>query len=215
MSPPQLINNSGQYGEFVLVQSNPKLGADARMDDWSHNAVTWAVTAHEARPGHELQYARLVEDGVSIARATFAFNSANAEGWGLYAEALVHPFLPMEAQLFSLFSRSVRAARMFLDPMVNTGQLSRDEAAAFLENQLALSPAMAASEADRYSYRLPGQATAYYYGYGKLMSLRTELELRLGDRFDLRTFNDFVLKQGVLPPEMLREAVLGHFIAAE
>lgn len=212
MRPPQLINNTGQYGEFVLVQSNPNLGPEARMDDWSHESITWALTAHEARPGHELQFARLVEDGVSIARANFAFNSANAEGWGLYAEALVHPFLSQEAQLFSLYSRLMRAARMFLDPMINTGQLTRDQAAAFLEEQAAFSPAMAASEADRYTYRMPGQATAYYYGFSKLMGLRTEIELRLGNSFDLRAFNDFILEQGLLPPEMLREAVLAHFV---
>ena len=67
MSPPQLINNTGQYGEFVLVQSNPALGADAVMDDWSHDAITWALTVHEARPGHELQFASLVENGTSLA----------------------------------------------------------------------------------------------------------------------------------------------------
>jgi hypothetical protein len=212
MNPPQLINNTGQYGEFVLVQKNPALGPDAQMDDWSHDAITWALTAHEARPGHELQFTRLVEDGVSIARARYAFNSANAEGWGLYAESLVHPYLPLEAQLFSLYSRWMRAARMFLDPMVNTGKLTRDEAAAFLEDQVALSPAMAASEADRYAFRMPGQATAYYYGYQRMLSLRTELELRLGADFDQRAFHDVVLEQGLLPPELLRAAVLEHFL---
>ncbi|MFT7286208.1 MAG: hypothetical protein ACI87W_000312, partial [Halieaceae bacterium] len=133
MSPPQLINNTGQYGEFVLVQSNPALGADARMDDWGHDAITWALTAHETRPGHELQFARLVEDGTSIARAIYAFNSANVEGWGLYAEFIVHQFLGEEAQLFSLFSRQMRAARMFLDPMVNLGLLQPEEAVRFMQ----------------------------------------------------------------------------------
>lgn len=212
MSPPQLIDNSGQYGEFVLVQRNPALGPEAQMDDWTHDAIIWALTAHEARPGHELQFARLVEDGVSIARAQFAFNSANAEGWGLYAEALVHPYLPLEAQLFSLFSRWMRAARMFLDPMINTGQLTRDEAATFLEEEMVLSPAMAASEADRYTYRMPGQATSYYYGFRKLMALRTLVELRQGEAFHQRRFHDFVLEQGLLPPEMLRDAVIEEFL---
>ncbi len=55
---------------------------DAIMDDWSHEAITWALTVHEARPRHELQFASLVENGTSLARAMFAFNSANAEGWG-------------------------------------------------------------------------------------------------------------------------------------
>jgi uncharacterized protein (DUF885 family) len=215
MSPPQLINNTGQYGEFVLVQKNPNLGDKAVMDDWSHDAITWALTAHEARPGHELQFARLVEDGTSIARAVYAFNSANVEGWGLYAESIVHPYLSEEAQLFSLFSRQMRAARMFMDPMINTGQLTADEASRFMQEEMALSLPMAESEANRYAFRMPGQATAYYYGYTKMLALRTELELRLGDAFNERDFHDFVLRQGLLPPDLLREATLAHFAPAD
>jgi len=212
MRPPQLINNTGQYGEFVLVQSNPALGEDAQMDDWSHDAITWALTVHEARPGHELQFTSLVENGTSLARSVYAFNSANVEGWGLYAESIMHEHLPLEAQLFNLYTRIMRAARMFLDPMVNTGQLTPDEVITFLTEQLALSLPMATSEADRYSFQAPGQATAYYYGYMQLMGLRTELEVRLGDDFNQREFHDFVLLQGLLPPELLREAVLEHFV---
>ena len=212
MRPPQLINNTGQYGEFVLVQSNPALGEDAQMDDWSHDAITWALTVHEARPGHELQFTSLVENGTSLARSVYAFNSANVEGWGLYAESIMHEHLPLEAQLFNLYTRIMRAARMFLDPMVNTGQLKPDEVVTFLTDQLALSLPMATSEADRYSFNAPGQATAYYYGYMQLMGLRTELEVRLGDDFNQREFHDFVLLQGLLPPELLRAAVLEHFV---
>ncbi|MCB1680115.1 MAG: DUF885 domain-containing protein [Halioglobus sp.] len=211
MRPPQLIDNTGQYGEFVLVQSNPSLPGDALMDDWSHDAITWALTVHETRPGHELQFASMVENGTSLARALFAFNSANAEGWGLYAEAVMHPYLPLEAQLFSLYTRLLRAARMFLDPMVNTGQLTTQATVQFLTGQLAMSLPMASSEAERYAFRLPGQATAYYYGYMNLMRLRTEVELALGDSFDQRAFHDFILAQGLLPPDLLREAVLQEF----
>ncbi|GAB3276487.1 DUF885 domain-containing protein [Parahaliea aestuarii] len=211
MSPPQLIDNTGQYGEFVLVQSNPALGPEAQMDDWSHDAMTWALLVHEARPGHELQFSRLVEDGTSLARAIYAFNSANAEGWGLYAESIMQPYLPLEGQLFDLYTRLMRAARMFLDPMVNTGQMSRDEAENFLVEQTALSRPMASSEADRYAFRLPGQATSYYYGYVRLMRLRTEVEIALGDDFSALEFHDFILKQGLLPPALLREAVLQQF----
>jgi Bacterial protein of unknown function (DUF885) len=211
MSPPQLIGNTGQYGEFVLVQRNPALGEDAVMDDWSHDAITWALTVHEARPGHELQFARLVEDGTSLARAIFAMNSANAEGWGLYAESIMQPYLPLEGQLFNLYTRLMRAARMFLDPMVNTGQMTRDEAVDFLVEQTALSRPMASSEGDRYAFRAPGQATSYYFGYVSLMRLRTEVEIALGDAFEPRAFHDFVLRQGLLPPDLLRQAVLAHF----
>lgn len=216
MSPPQLVGNTGQYGEFVLVQKNPALeGDDSRMDDWSHDSVTWALTVHEARPGHEMQFASLVENGTSLARSTYAFNSANVEGWGLYSEAIMMEYLPLEGQLFTLFARLQRAARMFLDPMVNLGLLTPEDAVDFMVNQVGLSKAMASSEADRYAFLAPGQATAYYYGYRNLERLRTEVEMALGDRFKQRKYHDFLLQQGLLPPELLRQAVLQEFVPAQ
>ncbi len=215
MSPPQLIGNTGQYGEFVLVQNNPAAGEDSQMDDWSHDAMTWAMTVHEARPGHELQFASLVENGTSLARTTYAFNSANVEGWGLYSEAIMLEYLPLEGQLFTLFARLQRAARMFMDPMVNLGLMTPEEAINFMINQIGLSHAMASSEADRYAFRSPGQATSYYYGYRNLQRLRTEVEMELGDRFNQRKFHDFVLEQGLLPPDLLRKAVLEDFVPTQ
>ena len=216
MSPPQLVGNTGQYGEFVLVQKNPSLeGDESQMDDWNHDAITWALTVHEARPGHEMQFASLVENGTSLARSTYAFNSANVEGWGLYAEAIMLEYLPLEGQLFTLFTRLQRAGRMFMDPMVNTGQLTPEAATDFMVNQIGLSRAMAKSEADRYAFLMPGQATAYYYGYRNLERLRTEVEMALGDRFDQRKYHDFILKQGLLPPDLLRQAVLEDFVPAQ
>ncbi len=212
MSPPQLIDNTGQYGEFVLVQTNPGMQGEAQMDDWGHNAITWSLTVHEARPGHELQFASLVENGTSMARAIYAFNSANAEGWGLYSESIMQEFLPLEGQLFALYTQIMRAARMFIDPMVNTGQMTPQQAVSFLTEQLGLSAAMANSEAERYAFRLPGQATSYYYGFINLMRLRTEVEVALGAKFKQRDFHDFILQQGLLPPDLLREAVLAHFV---
>jgi len=216
MSPPQLVGNTGQYGEFVLVQKNPSLeGDDGQMDDWNHDAITWALTVHEARPGHEMQFASLVENGTSLARSTYAFNSANVEGWGLYAEAIMLEYLPLEGQLFTLFTRLQRAARMFMDPMINTGQLTPEAAIDFMVNQVGLSKAMAKSEADRYAFLAPGQATSYYYGYRNLERLRTEVEMALGDRFNQRKYHDFILKQGLLPPDLLRQAVLEDFVPAQ
>jgi hypothetical protein len=58
--------------------------------------MTWSLTVHEARPGHELQFASMIESGVSQARGIYAFNSANVEGWALYAEAVMKEYLPLE-----------------------------------------------------------------------------------------------------------------------
>src|SRR5574337_152761 len=127
LDPPRLIGNTGEPATFVLPLANPNAPSGATMDDFTYDAITWALTAHEARPGHELQFARMLEAGVSIARAVFAFNSANVEGWALYAEALMKPYLPLDGQLAALQMRLMRAARAFLDPMIALGRITPED----------------------------------------------------------------------------------------
>ena len=208
MNPPRLVGNRGEVGEFVLPLQNPNAKSSDPVDDFTAEAAAWALTAHEARPGHELQFAAMVEGGVSLARAAFAFNSTNAEGWGLYAETLMIPYFPLEGQLFSLQLRLLRAARAFLDPMVNLGRMTPDEAKAFLMREVALSEPFAQQEADRYAFRMPGQAVSYFYGYTRLRELRLKAELALGPRFEQRRFHDLVIAQGLLPPKLLERTVM-------
>lgn len=212
LDPPRLLGNRGESATFVLPVKNVH-SKGLVFDDFNNDGVSWTLTAHEARPGHELQYAALVENDVPIARAHFAFNSANVEGWALYAETLVRPHLPLEGQLFSLQHQLMRAARAFLDPLVNQGKLSREDARRVLVDQVGLSEAMADQEIDRYSFRMPGQATSYFYGLTRLQELRVRTEIALGDAFDQRAFHDFVLAQGLLPPDQLAEAVQERFVA--
>jgi hypothetical protein len=215
LQPPRLIGNTGEYPIFVIPQlTQNEDGSWAQTDD-TYVAGSWTLTAHEARPGHEMQFSSIIESGVSITRALFAFNSANVEGWGLYAEAIVRPYLPLEAQLISLQYRLMRAARMFLDPMLNLGMITPEEAKALLLNDVAVGEGWAQNEVERYTYRMPGQATAYYYGYSKMQALRAQTELKLRDRFDQQAFHDFVLAQGLLPPHILKDAVMNEFVPGQ
>jgi len=124
----------------------------------------------------------------------------------------MQPYEPVEGQMFALQHRLLRAARAFLDPMVNLGLTTPERAAAVLRDEVVLSRAMVKQEVDRYTFNSPGQATAYYYGYMRLMQLRAQTELTLGPKFNRRKFNDFVLGQGMLPPDLLRKAVEADFV---
>jgi uncharacterized protein (DUF885 family) len=154
----------------------------------------------------------MVETGVSTARAVFAFNSTNVEGWGLYSEWMMFPFMPAEGQLISLQHRMMRAARAFLDPELQAGKITPAHAKAVLMNDVLLSGAMATQEVDRYTFRAPGQATSYFYGYTRLLELRRDVEKKLGAKFNAREFHDFILSQGLLPPPVLRAAVMERFV---
>jgi uncharacterized protein (DUF885 family) len=216
MDPPPLINNNGQRGQFVLTTGNPDASGKAeQFDDFTYKAAAWTLTAHEGRPGHELQFSAMVERGVSQARSLFAFNSVNVEGWALYAEAEMVPYEPLDGQLVALQLRLLRAARAMLDPMLNLGLTDRDTAFRVLTQDVALSKPMAKQEVDRYTFRSPGQAGSYFYGYSRILQLRAETEVALGPKFDRLAFNNFLLDQGLLPPDLLAKAVREQFIPAQ
>ena len=215
MHPPRLIGNTGEQGEFVLPLRIPSADGSKEegFDDFTFEAASWTLTAHEGRPGHELQFSSIIERGVSQARVLFAFNSVNVEGWALYTEAEMKPLEPLDGQLIALQHRLLRAARAFLDPGLQLGTIDRDAAFHVLEDEVVLSHAMALQEVQRYTFFAPGQAPSYFVGYSRLMELRTDVERTLGDAFDRASYHDFVLAQGLLPPSLLRKAVMAEYVA--
>ncbi len=213
--PAPLVNNTGQQGQFVLPIAVPNAaGKTLHYDDFNFESAAWTLSAHEGRPGHELQFTAMVERGVSLARSMFAFNSVNVEGWALYAEAEMVPYEPLDGQLIALQFRLLRAARAILDPMLNLGLTDRASAGKVLAEQVGFSEAMTKQELDRYMFNAPGQAGSYFYGYSRILELRMETELALGDRFDRLAFNNFLLDQGMLPPDLLAAAVREDFVGA-
>ena len=217
MVPPPFLHNTGQRGEFVLPLNIPAAngGTEDHYDDFTFDAVSWTLTAHEARPGHELQFDSMLEHGISLARALYAFNSTNVEGWGLYSEYIMEPYEPVEGQFETLQLRLLRAARAFIDPELQSGKLQPADAYRILEQDVVLSHAFAKEEVERFTYRTPGQANSYFYGYTKLLGLRHDTEAALGPKFNALKFHDFILAQGLLPPDLMRQAVEQEFIPSQ
>ena len=214
MQPPPMINNHGERGSFILPLGNPPNGSGNSevYDDFTCKACAWTLTSHEGRPGHELQFSAMVEHGVSLARSLFARNSVNSEGWALYSEYMMQPYEPPAGQMIALQMRLQRAARAILDPMLNLGLITRERAHDVMTDDVGLSEALTREELDRFTFRMPGQATAYFYGYIRLLELRAHVELAQGKAFNLKALNDFMLAQGVLPPDQLAEAVTTQFL---
>ncbi len=210
---PRLIGNTGEYPEFIVPKIQQNEDGTWPHSDYAFPAMMWTLSAHEARPGHEMQFTTMLRGGVTTARALFAFNSANVEGWALYAESIAKPYMPLDGQLISLKARLLRSARIWLDPMLNLGLTTPEEAKRVLMEEVVNDDLSAQTEIDRYTFRSPAQATAYYYGFEKLLGLRARTEMKLKDKFVAQEFHDFILAQGLLPPEVLDRAITNEFIA--
>lgn len=205
ISPPLLDPSERSLGQFVITP--PTKG----RIDFSFPEAILSLTAHETIPGHGLQYHVLNERGTSLARVWLAFNSVNIEGWGLYAEDLVFPYVNEETKFILLQRRLWRQVRMFLDPELNLGRISKNRVFEVFEKELGFSRPFAQSEYDRYAYIMPGQGTTYYYGYRKLVGLKNLLREKLGKTFTDKCFNDAVLSLGVLPLDEIHSRLMKTF----
>ena len=104
----------------------------------------------------------------------------------------------------------VESTQMRIDPGLQLGEIDREQAMRILTRDVVISEALAEQEVERYTSRSPGQATSYFCGYSRLLELRSDAERMMGERFDRREFNDLLLAQGLLPPRLLREAVMAE-----
>jgi uncharacterized protein (DUF885 family) len=164
------------------------------------------------RPGHELQHDAMVAHGVPFARVGFGLNIVNAEGWAVYSEGMIRPYMPPEARLISLQWLLLREARAFLDPELQAGKISTTEAVNILKKDVVLSDALANSEVQRYTIFAPGSAPSYFYGYSEFVQLRKDVERGMGSRFSEQEFHDFVISQGTIPVPLIRKAVFKQLV---
>lgn len=190
-----LVSKTNERAQFVIPTAEGQEG----IDDFTFSEAIIDLTAHEAIPGHAVQFHAMRERGVSYIRAWFASNSANTEGWGLYAEEIIYPHVSDEVKFIILQRRLWRMARMFLDPELNFGKIGYQRVEDVFVKELGFSKNWAQVEFDRYSFVYPAQAPSYYYGYKILMETKEKVKKKSDTIFDEKCFNDAVLDLGLLP----------------
>ncbi|HKU16032.1 MAG TPA: DUF885 family protein [Steroidobacteraceae bacterium] len=181
------------------------------MDNWTtYNLATLAY--HESIPGHVWQGEYTFK--LPLFRSLLAFN-AYSEGWALYAEQLaaelgVYDNDPV-GRLGYLQSIAFRACRLVVDTGLHAKRWTRQQAIQWFTTTNGSSVGEVTSEVDRYC-AWPGQACGYKVGHSEINRLRTKAQKALGSKFDLRQFDDVVVKGGGVPMVVLARSVDG-FIA--
>ena len=170
---------------------------------------------HEGIPGHHFQIAITMElKKVPYFRRVLPF-TAYVEGWAMYSEQLCREIGMYQddpyGELGSLDSELFRAVRLVVDTGIHYKRWTREQAIEYMQADSAQERESVVSEIERY-FVMPGQACAYKIGMIKIVELREKARAALGEKFDLRTFHDAVLKNGSLPLSIL-EQVIDEYIA--
>ena len=162
---------------------------------------------HEAIPGHHYQISLQQESKLLPQFRKFAGYGAMTEGWALYCESLgkeLGLYQDPYQYIGSLNDEMLRAVRLVVDTGLHTGEMTREQAIAYMLDNMPASEADATSAIERYM-AIPGQALAYKIGQLKIQELRARYEKQLGSKFKISDFHDELLKDGVMPLAVLEK----------
>jgi uncharacterized protein (DUF885 family) len=173
-----------------------------------HNKYSLAdLTFHESIPGHILQgeFTRKMP----IIRQLLAFN-AYSEGWALYAQQLATELGAYDndpvGRLGYLQAIAFRACRLVVDTGIHAKRWTREQGVRFFVDVNGSNPLEVASEVDRYC-SWPGQACGYKVGHSEINRQREKAKAALGQKYDVKVFNDSVVLGGNVPLDVLAKNV--------
>jgi uncharacterized protein (DUF885 family) len=184
LSPAQAESSLREYNEWILQILN----------------------IHEAIPGH---YAQLVyaNRSPSLVKSLFG-NGAMVEGWAVYGERMMleSGYGNNAPEMWLMYSKwNLRSVtNTILDYSVHVLGMNEQQALDLLVRQAFQTPQEAAEKWRRVQLSSV-QLTSYFSGYSEIMELREERKRTLGDKFDLKAFNDQFLSYGNAPVRVIRD----------
>ena len=165
------------------------------------------LTFHEAIPGHVWQGEYTHQ--MPLIRQMLDFN-AYSEGWALYAEQLADELGAYAddrvGRLGYLQSLAFRACRLVVDTGIHAKRWTREQGVRYFVDVNGSNPLEVASEVDRYC-SWPGQACGYKVGHTDINRQREKATAALGAKFDLKAFDDTVVRGGNVPLDVLAKNV--------
>lgn len=201
-----------QRSFYYITEADPTWPQDRQEEHLRdmNDAVLWAISMHEALPGHFLHFEHLRKVASPWRKALTLAPLSVIEGWAHYAEHLVveQGFARKDpaVELGQLAESLVRLCRLVVGLRLHAEDLSVEQGVRMFREEAMLEEGSARREAERGAFD-PGYVI---YALGKLMllKLRRDVETKLGAGFDLRRFHDDFLGQGLLPFGMLRKIML-------
>ena len=182
-----------------------------RLESNAYPAIP-STAVHEAYPGHHwhLSMAKLNPSRLRQWLGTSYFS----EGWALYAERLMREqgfFTDLRHEMFQYEATLFRAARIVADTSLHMGEMTWDEAVAFMMANSSLTEPTAKAEVTRYC-SWPTQASAYLTGCLEIVRIRDRFLAARGQTNgeigNLRDFHDGLVSSGDLPIALAERAVM-------
>jgi uncharacterized protein (DUF885 family) len=210
MSPPPFSDR--MLGHFFVPfppDGAPEDEVQKRLASNSYPGIP-TTAVHEAYPGHHWH---LVMSKANPSRLRQVFRTPYfSEGWALYAERMMREqgfFTDLRHEMNQYEATIFRAARIVVDTSLHMGDMTWDEAVAFMTSKTGLTEPTAKAEVTRYC-AWPTQASSYLTGCLEIVRIREAFFAAHGssDTDALRAFHDGITSSGGLPIALAERAVL-------
>jgi uncharacterized protein (DUF885 family) len=208
MAAPAIGNRIGHY--WVTPPED-----EQGLNEHSEPAIA-NTSVHEAYPGHHIQifcsnshphplrwaftpsdvYAKYVSEGPEL-----------IEGWAHYCEEYMlqkgFSATPEHRFIKALWGK-FRAVRIVADVQLSTGEMTFDDAVAFLQTEGGLPLYAARAEVKRYTLG-PSYPLSYLLGKHMVTDLKARVQQMMGSQFTDKFFHDTLIYEGTMPLALLEE----------
>lgn len=204
---PGALEKNGET--FFAIEPTPSDWTQARKDSFFaeyNNYMVRDLTVHEAMPGHFLQLSHANKfKAPTLVRAIFGSGSF-VEGWAVYAEQFMTEagYGGPEVRMEQLKMRLRVICNAILDQSIHTANMSEQEALDLMEKEGFQQEGEAVAKWKR--ARLSStQLSTYFVGVAEHLDMREAAKKKLGEKFDLKKYNDEVISYGSPPVKYVRE----------
>lgn len=196
---------------FVAIEPTPSDWTPARRDSFFreyNNYMMADLMVHEAMPGHFLQLAHSNRfQAPTLVRAIFQ-SGTFIEGWAVYSERVMADagFGGPETHMQQLKMRLRVICNALLDQGIHMHGMSKEQGLALMMNRGFQEEGEAVAKWQRAQLSYTQLAT-YFVGAAEHDDMRAAAEKKLGDKFNLKTYNDLVLSVGSPAVKFVRQEV--------
>lgn len=190
---------------------NPAFYLTPPIDDPNDNVIyinqkyedqedLYPLLAHEGYPGHLYQIVSSASYNRPLVRNLFSF-PGYTEGFATYAELYSYTLADVDADYAKMkqYDNSVSLAlSAYIDICVNYYGWSEEDVFEYLE-ETGMGDEETAKEVFQMVVEEPSEYLEYYVGFLEFMNLRNKAKEKLGSRFNLRDFHEFLISVGPAP----------------
>lgn len=174
---------------------------------------TFSTVSHEGFPGHMYQYAYMSENVDSNFIKALSNNLAYTEGYAVYAQMNSLKYLEDKEinsallDAYRLNELTTYCVIVLADIGIHYEGWKLDEFVTFFQDKGLYLPDDQALEMYNQLQANPAAFMPYYVGYAEFKELRENAETALGERFDVKEFNQAILESGTVPFEVVERHV--------